>query len=47
MDKVFFSKNDITQIIKKINPNKPRGWDNIRMTKVCDKPLSYPMKLIF
>ena len=47
IDKVFFSKNDITQIIKKINPNKPRGWDNIRMTKVCDKPLSYPMKLIF
>ena len=47
--KVSFSEDDITQIIKKLNPNKLHDWDNIsvRMTKFCYKPVSYPLKLIF
>ena len=49
VDKFSFSEDDITQIIKKLNLNKQHGWDNIpiRMIKVCDKSVSYPLKLVF
>ena len=49
IDKVSFSEDDITQIIRKLNPNKLHGWDNmsIRMIKIFDKSVSYPLKLIF
>ena len=48
IDKVSYSEDDITQIIKKI-PNKSHGWDiiSISMIKICDKAVSYSFKLIF
>ena len=48
MDKVFFGKYDVTQIIRKWNSNKSLVWDNvsIRMIKICDKSVSYPLELI-
>ena len=49
VDKVSFSEDGITQIIKKLNPNKSHGWGNIsiRMIKICDKSVSYRLKLVF
>ena len=49
IDKVSFSEDDITQIIRKLNPNKSHVWGNmsIRMIKICDKSVPYPLKLIF
>ena len=49
IDKVSFSEDDITQIIKKLNSNKSNGWDNmfIRMIKICDKSASFALKRIF
>ena len=36
-------------IIKSLNSNKLHGWDklSIKMIKMCDKTLVYPLKLIF
>ena len=36
-------------IIRSLNPNKARGWDNISvcMIKICDDSLVLPLKLIF
>ena len=44
----FFSVYAIAQIIKKLNPNKSYGLENIffRMIKICNKSVSYPLKLI-
>ena len=41
--------HDIFAIIKNLDPNKPHGWDNIsiRMIKLCEKSIVYPLKLIF
>ena len=41
--------DDIFAIIKNLNPNKSHGWDNtsIRMIKLCEKSIVYPLKLIF
>ena len=40
---------DILSIIKSLNSNKSHGWDKlfIRMIKMCNKTLVYPLKLIF
>ena len=36
-------------IIRSLNPDKAHGWDDIsvRMIKLCDKALVFPLKLIF
>ena len=49
IDKVSCSQDNITQIISKINSNKWHGWDNTsaRMIKICDKSVSYPLKVMF
>ena len=53
MDKQLLSlkinEDDILSIIKSLNSNKSHGWDklSIKMVKMCDKTLVYPLKLIF
>ena len=46
IDKVSFTKNDITQIIRKSNLKKSHGWENIciRIIKNCDIYVSFPLK---
>ena len=41
--------DDILSIIKSLNSNKSHGWNklSIKMIKMCDKTLVYPLKLIF
>ena len=41
--------DDILSIVKSLNSNKSHGWDklSIKMIKMCDKILVYPLKLIF
>ena len=52
-DKVFSSlkinEDDIQSIMKSLNSSKSHGWDKlpIKVIKVCDKTLVYPLKLIF
>ena len=52
-DKVFSSlkinEDDIQSIMKSLNSSKSHGWDKlpIKVVKVCDKTLVYPLKLIF
>ena len=43
------SETDIFAIIKNLDPNKSHGWDNlsIKMIKLSDKSITYPLKLIF
>ena len=43
------NEDDILSIIKSLNSNKLHGWDklSIKMVKMCDKTLVYPLKLIF
>ena len=43
------NEDDILSIIKSLNSNKSHGWDklSIRMIKMCNKTLVYPLKLIF
>ena len=43
------NEDDILSIIKSLNSNKSHGWDklSIKMIKMCDKTLAYPLKLIF
>ena len=43
------SDDDICLIIKKLNPNKAHGWDNIsiRMIQLCGKSIAFPLRLIF
>ena len=42
------NEDDILSIIKSLNLNKSHGWDklSIKMVKMCDKTLVYPLKLI-
>ena len=46
---VFLKKNDITSIIKSLNPTKAHGFDNIsiRMIKLCEDSITLPLSLIF
>ena len=42
------SETDIFGTIKKLDPNKSPGWDNLSvMIKLCGKSIAYPWKLIF
>ena len=43
------NENDISTIIRNLDPNKSHGWDNllVRMIKLCGDSLIYPFKCIF
>ena len=43
------SDEKILNIIRSLNPNKAHGWDDIsvRMIRMCDDSLVFPLKLIF
>ena len=43
------NEDDILFIIKSLNSNKSHGWDKLllKMVKIYDKTLVYPLKLIF
>ena len=49
IDKVIFTEHDILSIIRSLNSNKAHGWDDIsiRMVKMCDESIAYPLKIIF
>ena len=44
-----FTKDDIANTIKNLNPNKAHGFDmiSIRMLKICGDSILKPLKLIF
>ena len=46
---ISFTKDDIANIIKNLNPNKAHGFDmiSIRMLKICGDSILKPLKLIF
>ena len=46
---VIFTEHDILSIIRSLNSNKAHGWDDIsiRMVKMCDESIAYPLKIIF
>ena len=41
--------DDILSVIKNVNVGKAHGWDqlSIRMIKICNDPIRFPLKLIF
>ena len=43
------NEDDILSIIKSLNSNKSHAWNklSVKMAKMCDKTLVYPLKLIF
>ena len=43
------TEKDILAIIKSLDPNKSRGWDNIlmKMINMCGDSLALPLKIIF
>ena len=45
----LFTENEIISIIRSLNHNKAHGWDaiSIRMIKMCDESIVFPLKLIF
>ena len=49
IDNVIFTEHDILSIIRSLNSNKAHGWDDIsiRMVKMCDESIAYPLKIIF
>ena len=49
IDNVIFTEHDILSIIRSLNSNKAHGWDDIsiRMVKMCDVSIAYPLKIIF
>ena len=49
IDNVIFTEHDILSIIRSLNSNKAHGWDDIsiRMVKMCDESIAYPLKMIF
>ena len=49
IDNVIFTEHDILSIIRSLNSNKAHGWDDIsiRMVKICDESIAYPLKIIF
>ena len=44
-----FTKDDISKIIKNLNPNKAHDFDmiSIRMLKICGDSILKPLELIF
>ena len=49
IDNISFTENEIISIIRSLNHNKAHGWDgiSIRMIKICDESIAYPLKIIF
>ena len=49
IDNVIFNEHDILSIIRSLNTNKAHGWDDIsiRMVKMCDESIAYPLNIIF
>ena len=49
IENVIFNEHDILSIIRSLNSNKAHGWDDIfiRMVKMCDESIAYPLKIIF
>ena len=49
LNNINFSENDILSVIRKLDPNKAHGHDqiSIRMLQICDKSISKPMYLVF
>ena len=47
--KCYHNKDNITCIVKNLNPNQYHGRENLftTMVKICDQSTSYPLKLIF
>ena len=45
---ISFTKDDIANIIKNLNPNKAHGFDmiSIRMLKICGDSILKPLELI-
>ena len=43
------NEDDILSFLKSVNSNHSHGWDklSIKMIKMCDKTLVYPLKFIF
>ena len=43
------SEEKLLNIISSLNPNKAHGWDDlsVRMIRICDDSLVFPLKLIF
>ena len=43
------NENDISTIIRNLDPNKSHGWDNlsVAMIKLCGDSLIYPLKCVF
>ena len=46
---ITFNCNNITTIIRSLDPSKTHGYDmiSIRMLKICDKSICKPLELIF
>ena len=46
---ISFTKDDIANIIKNLNPNKAHGFDmiSIRVLKICGDSVLKPLELIF
>ena len=46
---VICTEHDILSIIRSLHSNKAHGWDDtsIRMVKICDESIAYPLKIIF
>ena len=46
---INFTEDDIIVVIRKLNPNKVHGQDqiSIRMLQICDKAICKPLYLIF
>ena len=49
LNNINFSESDISNVIRKLDPNKAHGHDqiSIRMLKICDKAISKPLHLVF
>ena len=42
-----FNEDEILKIIRALNPHKTRGYDYIRVIKICDKSLLEPIIILF
>ena len=42
-----FNEDEILKIIRALNPHKTRGYDDIRVIKICDKSLLEPIIILF
>ena len=49
MNTIHFTEDDILSVIRKLDPNKAHGHDqiSIRMIQICDKAICKPLHLIF